>query len=165
MKYELYADGACQPNPGTGGWGFLIRQEESTFEVTGSGSELDSTNNRMELTGLLKALEHIESMENVSFVQIILDSKYVLNGLELWSKNWIRQGWVKKDGKPVLNADLWKQLIALTTSLTSRMQVGFKHVKGHSGHKWNDRCDELAVAAIKQLEQKHEREREKENVA
>lgn len=154
--YLLYADGSCQPNPGTGGWSFIIKRDDMPeFEVSLSGGEKNSTNNRMELTAVLKGMKHfIEHLSiTASDLTICLDSMYVLNGMQLWSKNWEKQGWKKKDGKPVLNDDLWKEVVNELAHLRKDLNsVKFQHTQGHSGHEWNEKCDKLAVQESKKLQ-------------
>ncbi len=156
--YELYADGACQPNPGIGGWGFIIRSANCPeIEFCGSGSKENSTNNQMELQAVIEGLKYYRKYAPTVRIQpfspaitLILDSKYVLDGISEWSSDWIKQDWKKKSGKPVLNAEKWKELLALTEGLF----ITFKHVKGHSGELMNERCDKLATMAIKKLKGK-----------
>ena len=152
---HLYADGSCQPNPGTGGWAFILAQND-ILQFEGAGSEPDSTNNRMELTAVLKGIHYITARQyskipmNIKLLTIALDSKYVLDGLETWSQNWIKQNWKKKDGKPVLNSDLWRQLVESVNHLKQmKIEIKYFHVKGHSGQVWNEKCDKLAVQEAK----------------
>lgn len=156
MTYHLWADGACQPNPGIGGWAYyLINPQGLTFP--GYGSEPKSTNNRMELTAALEGLKYylryIKKFNKPAGKLILeLDSKYVLGGLSEWSDNWIKYGWKKRNGKPVLNADLWKQLL----DVKKNINIEYRHVHGHSGFEGNEICDELAVAAIKQYKEEND---------
>ena len=141
----LFADGACQPNPGTGGWAYVLKCSDGN-EISCFGVEENTTNNRMELRSVIEGVYRFKHECSIhSKLTLILDSKYVLDGISTWSKNWVKQGWVKKDGKPVLNDDLWKELIFLTDGLN----IEFKHVKGHSGHHENERCDKMATTAVK----------------
>lgn len=143
--YTLYADGSCQPNPGTGGWAYILKCPNGT-ELVGSGSKDKSTNNQMELQSVIEGLRVFKQIAPANGrLSLVLDSKYVLDGISVWSKNWIKRGWVKKDGKPVLNENLWKELV----SLTSDIEIKFEHIKGHTGHPGNERCDKLAVQAVK----------------
>lgn len=136
MKHvEIYTDGACKGNPGPGGWGALLRLGAHEKEL--AGGEADTTNNRMELTAAIRALEAlIEPCE----VTLHSDSKYVLDGMTKWVAGWQKRGWKNASRQPVRNADLWHELIA--AALPHR--VDWVWVKGHSGHPENDRVDVLA---------------------
>lgn len=150
--FELYADGACQPNPGTGGWAFILRNSDNPAnEISMSGGEKQSTNNRMELKAAIEGLRYFRDyiLTNNEKLILVLDSKYVLNGISQWSDNWIKQGWKKKNGKPVLNADMWQEIL----SLTNNLDITFQHVRGHSGEKYNEKCDQLATSAAKKLKE------------
>jgi ribonuclease HI len=144
---ELYTDGACSGNPGPGGWAFVLRDVKTKKELTGSGGERDSTNNRMELQAVIQGLR---SLKRRCHVELYSDSSYVLQGLQSWVQGWKRNGWMRKEKgklKPVKNVELWKELDQLVT----KHQIEFHHVRGHSGHPENERCDEMAVAASKQV--------------
>jgi len=151
--YFLYADGSCRPNRGVGGWAFVIkRDDEPEFEVSLSGNNPSSTNNRMELTAALEGMKHFGRClaATAAELTICLDSKYVLGGMESWSVDWIKQGWKKKNGKPVLNDDLWKEIVAELDYLRRELNsVKFEHTHGHSGHEWNSKCDRLAFKETK----------------
>lgn len=134
----IYTDGACSGNPGPGGWGALLRYGEREKEI--SGSEPDTTNNRMELMAAIMALE---SLKRPCAVDLFTDSEYVRGGMTQWLKKWKADGWKKKGG--LKNADLWQRLEAIA----SKHDVSFHWVKGHSGHPDNDRADMLATNAIK----------------
>ncbi|MCK6601283.1 MAG: ribonuclease HI [Bacteroidetes bacterium] len=137
----IYTDGACSGNPGPGGWGAILMFEGVTREL--AGYEPSTTNNRMELTGVIRALEALKEPCNV---RVHSDSAYIINAFnDGWIQGWIRRGWVKSDKKPVENQDLWKKLIALV----NRNQVTWIKVKGHSNDHWNNRADALATGAIK----------------
>ena len=136
----LYTDGACSGNPGHGGWGAILIYGEIKKEL--SGGETSTTNNRMELTAVIEGLKRLKFP---CIVDIYSDSAYTVNAFqEGWVRNWEKGGWIKADKKPVLNADLWQELI----SLVRKHQVTFHKVKGHSDNQLNNRCDELARAAI-----------------
>ncbi len=136
----LYTDGACSGNPGPGGWGAILIYGEIKKEL--SGGETSTTNNRMELTAVIEGLKRLKFP---CIVDIYSDSAYTVNAFqEGWVRNWEKGGWIKADKKPVLNADLWQELI----SLVRKHQVTFHKVKGHSDNQLNNRCDELARAAI-----------------
>ena len=140
-QIEIYTDGACSGNPGPGGWGAILRFRtgEKVYEKEISGGEAGTTNNRMELTGVIEALSALKEPCNVL---LTTDSKYVVDSITNgWVYGWQKRGWVKSDKKPALNVDLWKQLLPLL----EKHQVTFHWVKGHAGHPENERCDQLAV--------------------
>ncbi len=142
-EVELYTDGACSRNPGPGGWAFILRDIKTGKELTGSGGERDSTNNRMELQAVIEGLR---ALKKSCHVHLYADSKYVLQGLKEWMKGWKAKGWVRMEGgkkKPVKNVEQWQEL----DRLVSLHKISFNHVRGHSGHAENERCDEMAVAA------------------
>lgn len=137
-KIVIYSDGGSINNPGPGGYGSVIIRNGKEEELT-QGYRL-TTNNRMELMGVIAALEYIGKTD-IS-VEIFCDSQYVINGISKgWAKSWKRKGWKKSDGQPALNPDLWQRLL----ELTDRINYNFIWVKGHSGNRYNERCDELAV--------------------
>jgi ribonuclease HI len=131
---RVYTDGACSGNPGPGGWGWA-----SSFDHHDSGGDPATTNNKMELTAVLRAIE-----ANPGPLRVVMDSTYVKDGLERWSVNWQRNGWRTKAGEPVKNRELWEPLIARRDE--RRHELTFEWVKGHSGDPMNDFVDELAVA-------------------
>ncbi len=142
-KVEIFTDGACSGNPGPGGWGAVLRYQTVEREI--SGGELDTTNNRMELTAVIKALKLLKEPCEVILCS---DSKYVCDAITKgWAKNWQKNNWRKADKKPALNSDLWETLLALL----EKHEVSVKWVKGHAGHPENERCDTLAVSAIEKL--------------
>ncbi len=138
-KVEIYTDGACSGNPGKGGWGAVLVYKGIEKEI--SGAEAQTTNNRMELTAVIKALELLnEPCE----VLLTTDSKYVCDAInQKWVYGWRKNSWKKADKKPALNVDLWEKLL----ELLERHSVEFVWVKGHNGHPYNERCDKLAVDA------------------
>ena len=144
MKFvELFTDGACSGNPGKGGWGAILRYEGHEKELC--GGEMETTNNRMELTAVIKGLE---ALKEPCQVRLTSDSKYVIDAITKgWVYSWQRNGWRKADKKPALNVDLWEQLL---TQL-ERHQVEYVWVKGHQGHPENERCDRLAVGFYNNL--------------
>jgi ribonuclease HI len=146
MKVELFCDGACLGNPGPGGWGYLLRvtTTDGVKEKEGSGSEAETTNNRMELLG---AIEGLKALSKPCSVTLRSDSQYVVKGIQSWIAGWKRKGWRKADGKPVLNLELWQALDAQCI----RHRVEAQWVKGHAGHAENERVDQLASAAAKSL--------------
>ena len=145
-KYvEIYSDGACSGNPGPGGYGSIVVYKK--YEKVISGGEPVTTNNRMELMGAITALE---CLTEPCRVMLTSDSKYLVDGINLgWAVSWKRNGWTKGDGKPALNADLWGRLL----QLLEVHDVTFVWVRGHAGHEYNERCDKLAVEAIKKLKE------------
>lgn len=135
----IYTDGACSGNPGPGGWGAILQYKDVSREM--SGGEAMTTNNRMELTAVISALQ---ALKEPCQVDLWSDSKYVIDALEKgWAAGWRKRGWIKSDKKPALNPDLWDTLLALTEV----HQLRYHWVKGHADNKFNNRCDELAVAA------------------
>ena len=134
----LYTDGACSGNPGPGGWAAILMFGRFKKEL--SGGERDTTNNRMELTGVIEGLK---ALKEPCIVELYSDSKYVIDALEKgWAVGWRKRGWVKSDKKPALNPDLWDELLRLESIHTLR----YHWVKGHAENEFNNRCDELAVA-------------------
>ena len=141
-RVEIYTDGACRGNPGPGGWGATLEFGEHFREL--SGAEADTTNNRMELTAVIRALE---ALKRRAAVTVHTDSEYVRRGITEWLPNWKARGWRTADRKPVKNQDLWEQLDAAA----ARHDIEWKWVKGHSGVPGNERVDALANAAIDAL--------------
>ena len=138
-KVQIFSDGACSGNPGPGGWGTILRFGEHEKEM--SGGEKETTNNRMELTAVIKGLE---ALKEPCEVEYFTDSKYIIDSVTKgWAVKWKNNGWIKPDKKPALNPDLWERLL----SLLKIHNVTFNWVKGHAGHPENERCDRLAVAA------------------
>ena len=139
----LYTDGACSGNPGPGGWGCILEYNGHEKEL--SGGEKDTTNNRMELTAVIRGLS---ALKEPCVVELYSDSKYVIDALQKgWVYGWKKRGWVKSDKKPALNADLWEQLL----TLIARHEMHYHWVKGHAENPKNNRCDELAVSQWKLL--------------
>ena len=135
---EIYTDGACSGNPGPGGWGVVLRYGEREKEL--SGGEAQTTNNRMELTAVIKALEALKESCQIS---LYTDSKYVSDAFNQgWIYGWMKKGWKKADNKPVLNVELWQRLY----ELWKKHDITLIWVKGHAENPYNNRCDELAVA-------------------
>ena len=134
----IYTDGACSGNPGPGGWGAVLRY--GAHELALSGGAAETTNNRMELTGVIEALRRLKEP---CAVELYSDSKYVVDALSKgWAQSWQKKGWIKSDRKPALNADLWETLL----TLSSRHELRCHWVKGHAENEYNNRCDALAVA-------------------
>jgi ribonuclease HI len=142
---EIYTDGACRGNPGPGGWGVLLRFNGT--EKTLCGAELDTTNNKMELTAAIKGLNAIT---RPCEIVVVTDSEYVKNGITLWLENWRKRNWKAASGKPVKNIELWQQLDA---AAKRHVAVKWQWVRGHSGHPENERADALANEAIDKLMQ------------
>jgi len=142
QRMKIFTDGGCTGNPGPGGWAALILVDEDD-PVELSGGDPSTTNNRMELTAVIEALQHISLRYGVNTpVEIHTDSQYVQKGISQWMNGWIAKGWKTAAGKPVKNKDLWLTLRELDTG----MDVKWYWVKGHSGNQWNERCDELVAA-------------------
>jgi ribonuclease HI len=139
---EIYTDGACSGNPGPGGWGAVLRYGKHERELYG-GEPTATTNNRMELTAPIRALE---SLTRPSVVHMYTDSTYVRNGITQWMANWKRNGWQTTAKQPVKNADLWQQL----ESAAEPHEVEWHWVKGHAGHPDNERADQLAVRGVQE---------------
>lgn len=137
---ELFTDGACSGNPGPGGWGYILRHPASGAEVERSGAERATTNNRMELMGVIRGLE---ALTQPSRVELYADSQYVLKGLEEWLDQWKARGWRTAAKRPVKNAELWKRL----DELRETHDLRYHWVQGHDGHPENERADRLAVSA------------------
>lgn len=131
----IFSDGGCIGNPGPGGWGAIVVREGAYEEL--GGADPATTNNRMEMTAAIKGLEHTRPGE---MVRVVTDSRYVVDGASKWIWGWKKRGWVKSDGGPVLNRDLWERIDALS----AERKVAWEHVRGHSGHPENERCDEIA---------------------
>jgi ribonuclease HI len=141
-RVEIYTDGACRGNPGPGGWGALMRVGDRECEIY--GGEPATTNNRMELTAAIRALE---SLKRRCQVAVYSDSTYLRDGITTWLADWKRRGWKTADRKPVKNQDLWEQLEALAAS----HDVEWHWVRGHDGHPENERADLLANRGIDEL--------------
>jgi len=135
-KVTIYTDGACSGNPGPGGWGAVLRSGKHEKEIF--GGEKETTNNRMELTAAIKALEAIKTK---SEIELYTDSTYVKDGITKWIINWKKNGWRTAAKKPVKNDDLWQEL----DKLIVKHEVSWHWVKGHAGHEGNEKADMLAV--------------------
>ena len=136
---EMFTDGACKGNPGPGGWGVMLQYGQITREM--HGGEANTTNNRMELTAVIRGLE---SLKRRCQVRVHTDSQYVQLGITQWVENWKRRGWLTADRKPVKNIDLWKEL----DRLAAAHDVEWIWVKGHAGHAGNERADQLANLGV-----------------
>ena len=139
---HIYTDGACKGNPGPGGWGALLRYGEHERELF--GGEPQTTNNRMELTAVIRALE---ALRRESDVVVHTDSQYVQKGISEWMPSWKKRGWMTSDRKPVRNVDLWRELDALA----QQHRIDWRWVKGHAGHAENERADALANRGVESL--------------
>ncbi len=138
LHVDIYTDGACRGNPGPGGWGAVLVYEGKEKEL--SGGEASTTNNRMELSSAIAALSALRFHCQVTLTP---DSKYLTDAVNRgWLRDWQKRGWKKADKSPVLNVDLWQQLVELLRI----HEVTFVWVKGHAGHPYNERCDALATA-------------------
>ncbi|MGQ7844176.1 ribonuclease HI [Granulosicoccus sp. 3-233] len=140
---EIYTDGACRGNPGPGGWGALLRSGKHEKELW--GGEADTTNNRMEMTAVIESLK---ALKRPSEVILTTDSQYVRKGITEWIAGWKRKNWKTSAGKPVKNADLWREI----DKLAAGHKIDWRWVKGHSGHAENERVDELANRGIDELQ-------------
>ena len=142
-QVEIFTDGACQGNPGPGGWGAILRYKGIDKEL--SGGEPNTTNNRMELTAVIEALKLLKEPCEVSLYS---DSQYVCNALKLgWAKKWKSNNWMRNKKEPALNPELWEQLLFLY----DKHVVTVNWVREHNGHPENERCDKLAVSAAQQF--------------
>ena len=137
-EIQIFTDGACKGNPGPGGWGAILRKGKTEKEM--SGSAPDTTNNRMELTAVIRALQRLK---RPCHVELYTDSKYVIDGITKWVFGWQKKGWKTAAKKPVLNEDLWRELLEATRP----HRIDWHWVKGHDGHPENERADQLASDA------------------
>ncbi len=142
-KIIIYTDGGCRGNPGVGGWGVWLRYGDHDKKL--KGGEKDTTNNRMELTAAIKALEAIKS--STIDIDLYTDSKYVMSGINEWIKGWKLRDWKTANKKPVKNVDLWQKL----DEVNIKHNVHWHWVKGHSGDIGNDMADELANQAMDEI--------------
>ena len=138
-RVTIYTDGACEGNPGPGGFAAIIEEEGGTRDVT--GGEPHTTNNRMELKAVIAGLE---ALDETSRVRVVTDSQYVAKGMTSWIHGWRRKGWKTASGSPVKNRELWEELDALA----KRHKVEWEWVRGHDGHPGNERADALAKEAV-----------------
>ena len=144
---RLFTDGACSGNPGPGGWAYILEHPATGQTRDESGAVLETTNNRMELTGVIEGLA---SLKRPCEVELVTDSQYVGKGIREWMPKWKAQGWQRKEKgrlKPVMNEDLWRRI----DELVGQHDVRVTHVLGHNGHPENEACDRMAVAAYKAL--------------
>ncbi len=136
---EIFTDGACSGNPGPGGYGSLLKYGEVIKEI--SGCQRQTTNNRMEMMAVIEALRHLKRPCKII---VTTDSQYVMKGMTLWIQGWIKKNWKTSQKKPVLNKDLWEEMLQLSRP----HEIQWKWVKGHRGHTENERCDALAREAL-----------------
>ena len=146
-EVTLFTDGACSGNPGPGGWAYILHHNPSGKRIEAFGAEEATTNNRMEMSAVIEGLSRLKRPARV---HVITDSSYVQKGITEWIPNWKARGWRRKTSsglEPVKNLELWQ----LLEELTNKHEVTFELVRGHAGHPENERCDELAVQAYKDL--------------
>ena len=141
-RVRIYTDGACKGNPGPGGWGVLLKAGAREKELF--GGEPETTNNRMELTAVIRALE---ALKRACEIDLYTDSQYVQKGVSEWLADWKRRGWRTADKKPVKNAELWRRL----DELARGHRIQWHWVRGHAGHAENERADQLADRGVKSL--------------
>lgn len=139
---QIYTDGACSGNPGPGGWGAVIQENDETRELF--GGEDHTTNNRMEMLATIKAIEAV--LDSKKTIHLHTDSTYVKDGITSWVKNWQKNNWKTASNKPVKNQDLWQELV----DLCDRKEITWHWVKGHAGHPGNERADLLARHGVTQ---------------
>lgn len=143
----IYTDGACEGNPGPGGWGAIVIYQDGTEQIFCGGNP-ETTNNRMELMAPITALENLRES---SVVTVYSDAKYVVDGVEKgWARSWKSKGWIRSNGQPALNPDLWQRLLE---AIDRHTKVTFRWIKGHDGNPYNERCDRLAVEAAAHAKQ------------
>lgn len=148
--WELYTDGACQPNPGFGGWCFILKNDNK--KITQYGWQHNTTNNRMELSAFIFGLRYFIENIKESAITLCSDSIYVINGANLWIEKWKQNDWKKQNGDEILNNDLWKEI----DCLVSVVNISYVKIKGHSGNLINDEADFLANTAIIRSEKMNE---------
>ncbi len=141
IEVEIFTDGACSGNPGPGGFGAILRYKEKSKEL--QGCERDTTNNRMEMRAVIEALKQIK---RPCRIRIVTDSSYVVKGMTQWIKGWLKRNWINSQKKPVLNRDLWEELLLVSEP----HDIEWAWIKGHNGHTENERCDSLARTAMEE---------------
>jgi ribonuclease HI len=139
-KIIIYTDGAAKGNPGPAGWGAVFIEGKKIFEIGGRSEH--ATNNQMELTAPISALQYLKKNKIYTSIEIVSDSKYVILGITEWIQNWMKNNWRNANKKPVLNRELWEELYGLTNELKPK----WTYVKGHNNNKYNDRADEIATS-------------------
>ncbi len=143
--FNVYTDGGCSGNPGPGGWGFVILNDD-VFVMEKSGGEKNTTNNKMEMTAVIEALNFIKS-NDIKECNVFSDSQYVIKGITEWICSWKKKGWKNAAGQAVKNKELWMEIDALSANIS----IKWNWVKGHAGIKWNERVDELTQLEIAKL--------------
>ena len=144
----VYVDGGCSGNPGPGGWAYVLVDPAGNVMEEKWGAEKNTTNNRMELTSVIKALEALKLTGQCGQeIKVFTDSQYVQKGMSQWIKDWKARGWKTAGKDPVKNQDLWRQLDELSSGFT----IAWHWVKGHAGNTYNERCDSLTQTAIKSI--------------
>jgi ribonuclease HI len=143
----IYTDGGCRGNPGPGAWAYIVKTQK--LEKSGSGGDTHTTNNKMELTAVIKSLDFIFKVSEMRDKSIDLhtDSQYVKNGISLWIKNWVRNGWMTAAKKPVKNKELWIEL----KEISDKLNVNWNWVKGHAGNPMNEACDHMVNEEMNKL--------------
>lgn len=148
-EFELFTDGACYPNPGFGGWAFILRYKGDKLSLItkkGNSNGILTTNNRMEMQAVIEGLKCVlELHPQQPSVLLCSDSQYVLKSLSIWLDNWVKKEWKKSDGSPVINVDLLTELY----NLKEKVNLQYIHIDGHTGHEENEMCDKLAYSEIK----------------
>lgn len=148
--YTIYTDGACSGNPGPGGWGFVVVNENDKQMLRKSGGEKNTTNNKMELVAFLKALEWFAAEPQDNILNIYVDSAYIYNCFnDMWYIRWRTNGWKNANKKPIANREVWEQILEIY--LTNQERINIFKVSGHTGNKWNEYVDNLAVKAAKEI--------------
>jgi ribonuclease HI len=155
MQINIYTDGGCSGNPGPGGWAFVILSGGSIITEKNGGAP-ETTNNRMELTAVIRALETLPLIDTggpvTEGITVFTDSQYVQKGISEWIAGWKRKGWITSAKQPVKNVDLWKKLDALAAPLAADYLLKWKWVKGHAGNPLNERCDALVQEAVRAIQ-------------
>jgi ribonuclease HI len=158
MQINIYTDGGCSGNPGPGGWAFVILSGDNVA-IEKNGGDPSTTNNRMELTAVIRALETLPSIASnndcgspVDGVTVFTDSQYVQKGISEWIAGWKKKGWVTSAKQPVKNVDLWKKLDALAATTAAVYPLAWKWVRGHAGNPLNERCDALVQEAVRAIQ-------------
>lgn len=144
----IYTDGGCRGNPGPGGWAYIIKNE--SIEISRSGGDLYTTNNKMELTAVIRSLEAVVKDSELAQrgIELHTDSQYVKNGISSWINNWVRNGWMTAAKKPVKNKELWIEL----KKVSDKLSVTWKWVKGHAGDPLNEACDQMVNEEMSKIQ-------------
>jgi ribonuclease HI len=142
---KIFVDGACSGNPGPGGYGAILKYGQKIKEI--SGCEVRTTNNRMEMMAVIEAFRQLK---RPCKIEVVTDSNYVVKGMTKWMPGWIKRNWLNSQKKPVLNRDMWEELLKLSRP----HQIQWHWIKGHNGHLENERCDQLAREAMKKCQER-----------